>query len=40
VGADTPDSLDAFESWLLRRVGQAVEAREVAAEQTQREKYR
>jgi len=25
VGADTPDPLDAFESWLLRRVAQAVE---------------
>jgi hypothetical protein len=32
VAADTPDSLEGFEAWLLRRVAQAVEAGDVSVE--------
>jgi hypothetical protein len=32
VAADTPDPLEGFETWLLHRVAQAVEAGEVPAD--------
>ncbi len=32
MAGDTPESLEDFESWLLRRVAQAVEAGEVSAD--------